>query len=179
MNISWVHLGETGSTFFFRSAQAKSQKLWVRSLEIPDDTENKTKKLITETNKIQDFFFNYYKKLNTNPDPFSTAKFKDLFPTQLLEKINKLDSIVVKQKLNLPINIAELRKAMSKLNKSSCGRPDGISSKLLEWFSKICPNLILKAINEQMFSGNSNDKAVNERTIIFIPKLTDRLDIKK
>ena len=42
-NISWAHLGETGSTFFFRSAQAKRQKLWVRSLEIPNDTKNKTK----------------------------------------------------------------------------------------------------------------------------------------
>ena len=98
---------------------------------------------------------------------------------QLLENINKLDSANVKQKLNLPISIAELRNSISKLNKSSCGGPDGISSKLLECFSKICPNLILKAINEEMFSGNSNGKAVNKRTIIFIPKPTDRLDIKK
>ena len=30
-----------------------------------------------------------------------------------------------------------------------------------------------------MFSGNSNDKAVNERTIIFILKPVNRLDIKK
>jgi hypothetical protein len=45
MNISWAHLGETGLTFFFRSAQAKRQKLWVCSLEIPHDTKNKTKKL--------------------------------------------------------------------------------------------------------------------------------------
>ena len=136
MNISWASLGETGSTFFFRSAQAKRQKLWVRSLEIPDDIDSKTKKLITETDKIQNFFFNYYEKLNTKPDPFSTAKFNDFFPMQLLEKINKLDSNNVKQKLNLPISIAELRNSISKLNKNSCGGPDGISSKLLEWFFK-------------------------------------------
>ena len=179
MNISWASLGETGSTFFFRSAQAKRQKLWVRCLEVPDDTNSKTKKIIYETDKIQDYFFHYYEKLNTNPDPFSTVKFNDFFPTQLFEKINKLDSNDVKQKLNLPISIAELRKSISKLNKSSCGGPDGISSKLLEWFSIICPNLILKAINKQMFSGNSNGKAVNERTIIFIPKPADRLDIQK
>ena len=29
-----------------------------------------------------------------------------------------------------------------------------------------------------MLSGNSSDKVVNERTIIFIPKPVDRLDIK-
>ena len=29
MSIDWALLGETGSTYFFRSAQAKRQKLWV------------------------------------------------------------------------------------------------------------------------------------------------------
>ena len=91
MNISWASLGETGLAFFFRSAQAKRQKLWVQSLEIPDDINSKTKKLITKTDKIQNFFLNYYEKLNTNPDPFTTAKFNDFFPTQLLKKTNKLD----------------------------------------------------------------------------------------
>ena len=97
MNIAWASLGETGSTFFFKSAPAKRQKLWVHSLEIPDDTDSKTKKLITETDLIQEFFFNYYKKVNTNPDPFSTTKFNDLFPMQLLENINRLDSVNGKQ----------------------------------------------------------------------------------
>ena len=104
MNISEAYLGETGSSFFFRSAQAKRQKLWVRSLEIPDDIDSKTKKLIAETDKIQSFIFNYYKKLNTNHDPFSTAKFNDFFPMQLLENIKKLDSANVRQKLDLPIS---------------------------------------------------------------------------
>ena len=68
--------------------------------------------------------------LNTNPDPFLTSKFNDFFPMQLLENINKLDSANVKQKLNLPISIAELRNSISKSNKNSCGGPDRIGSKL-------------------------------------------------
>ena len=42
MSIEWAQLGETGSTYFFRSAQAKRQKLWVRQLEI-DDIQKPTK----------------------------------------------------------------------------------------------------------------------------------------
>ena len=59
------------------------------------------------------------------------------------------------------------------------GGPDGISSKVLEWFSKICPNLILEAINQQMLSGNSENKPVNERTIILYPNQVIGLTLKK
>ena len=34
LSTEWALLGETGLTYFFRSAQAKRQKLWVRQLEI-------------------------------------------------------------------------------------------------------------------------------------------------
>ena len=58
MSIEWAQLGETGSTYFFRSAQAKRQKLWVRQLEIDDIQKPNKTKIITDTNQIQDSFFN-------------------------------------------------------------------------------------------------------------------------
>ena len=96
-----------------------------------------------------------------------------------MEKIPKITDKDVTKALDAPIGLAELQNALSKLNKSSAGGPDGISSKLLDWFANICPNLILKAINEQMLTGKSEEKEVNNRNIIFIPKPSDRIDIKK
>ena len=46
-------------------------------------------------------------------------------------------------------------------------------------FIEQCPNLILKALNEQMCIGDTKDKPINDRNIIFIPKPSDRIDIKK
>ena len=73
----------------------------------------------------------------------------------------------------------ELINAISRLNKGSCGGPDGISAKLLEGFIEQCPNLTLKALNDQMCIGDTQDKPINNRNIIFIPKPSDRIDIKK
>ena len=81
--------------------------------------------------------------------------------------------------LNSPIGLEELLNATSRLNKSSCGGPDGISAKLLAWFIERCPNLILKALNDQMCLGDTKDKPINDRNIIFIPKPTERTDIKR
>ena len=75
--------------------------------------------------------------------------------------------------------MVELTNAISKLNKGSCGGPDGISAKLLEWFLEQCPNLTLKALNDQMCLGETQDKPINDRNIIIIPKPSDRIDIKR
>ena len=136
-------------------------------------------KILQKQNKFKTFFFNYYEKLNTCSDPFSTEKFNIFFSSQFLDKIPKISSNFDKKLLNSPIVLAELKNALSKLNKSSTGGPDGISAKLLAWFSGICPNLILKAINEQMLTGNSENKEVNNRNMIFIPKPSDQIDIKR
>ena len=55
----------------------------------------------------------------------------------------------------------------------------GISSKLLQWFIRQCPNLTLKALNDHMCVGDTKDKPISDRKIIFIPKLTERIDIKR
>ena len=75
--------------------------------------------------------------------------------------------------------MAELINATTRLNKSSCGGPDGISYKLLEWFIGQCPNLILNALNYQMCKGDTKEKAINKRNIIFIPKPNSRIDTKR
>ena len=170
-------LGETGSTYFFRSAQAKRHEAWVRQLQIPSLSEHSKSKIIFNSTEIEDFFFHHYKDLNTRVDPFSLPNFNDFFPSDFLSKIPKFKSKFNKA-LDSPISMEELINATSRLNKRSCGGPDGISSKLLEWFIEQCPNLILKALNDQMCLGDTKDKPINDRNIIFIPKPSDRIDIK-
>ena len=67
------------------------------------------------------------------------------FPSDFLSKIPKFDSKYNKD-LDAPIGMEELINATARLNKSSCGGPDGISSKLLKWFIGQRPNLTLKAL---------------------------------
>ena len=178
LDVNWAMLGETGSTHFFRSAQAKRHEAWVRQLQIPSLSELSKSKIIFNSTEIEDFFFHHYKDLNTRIDPFSLPNFNDFFPSDFLSKIPKFNSKFNKA-LDSPISMEELINATSRLNKRSCGGPDGISSKLLEWFIEQCPNLILKALNDQMCIGDTKDKPINDRNIIFIPKPSDRIDIKK
>ena len=165
MDVNWAMLGETGSTFFFRSAQARRHRAWVRQLQIPDQSSPGKSKTIFKSSDIEDFFYTYYKDLNTRPDPFSTYNFNNFFPSDFLSTIPKFDS-KYNDDLNSPIGFEELLNATSRLNKSSCGGPDGISAKLLAWFIERCPNLILKALNDQMCLGDTNDKPINDRNII-------------
>ena len=159
-------LGETGSTYYFRSAPAKRHAACVRQLQIFSPSEHTQSKIIFNSTKIEDFFFLYYKDPNTMVDPFSHPNFNNFLTSKYLD----LDS---------PISIEELINATSRLNKGSCGGPDGISSKLLEWFIEQCPNLILKALNDQMCLGDIKDKPIKDRKKIFIPKPSDRIDIKR
>ena len=99
--------------------------------------------------EIEDFFHIYYKDLNTRPDPFLPSKFTSFFPSDFLSKIPKFDS-KYNNDLNSPIGMEELINATARLNKKSCGGPDGMSSKLLAWFIEQCPNLTLKALNDQI-----------------------------
>ena len=142
-------LGETGSTHYFRSAQAHKHEAWVRQLQISSPSDHNKSKVIFNSNEIEDFFFHYYKDLNTRIDPFSITNFNNFFPNDFLIKIPKFNS-KFKKDLDSPISMVELTNAISRLNKGSCGGPDGISAKLLEWFIVQCPNLTLKAINDQM-----------------------------
>ena len=177
-DVNWAMLGETGSTHFFRSAQSNRHEAWVRQLQIPSPSDHNKSEIIFNSNEIEEHFFNYYKDLNTRPDPFSITNFNKFFPNEFLIKIPKFNSKFNKD-LDSPISMVELTNAISRLNKRSCGGPDGISAKLLEWFTEQCPNLTLKAINDQMCVGETQDKPINDRNIIFIPKPSDRIDIKR
>ena len=168
LDVNWAMLGETGSTFYFRSAQAKRHEAWVRQLQIPSPSEHSTPKIIFNSTEIEDLFFFYYKDLNTRKDPFSLHNFNDFFTSDFLNKIPKFNSSF-NNDLDSPISMVELINAKARLNKSSCGGPDGISAKLLEWFIEQCPNLILKALNDQMFLGDTKDKPINDHNIINRP----------
>ena len=60
LDVNWAMLGETGSTHYFRSAQAKRHEAWVRQLQIPSPSEHSKPEIIFNSIEIEDFFFLYY-----------------------------------------------------------------------------------------------------------------------
>ena len=165
-----VH-GEDGSRCFLRSRTARRSKAFVRIFEKANG------EIIHESYDIEKQFFEHFKNILEAPDPFCKSAFYS-FVNPFLSKFGKILE-VDRESFQVPISIQELNHAIKKINSNSCAGPDGLSGKLLRFIHSFCPRLICHAINNELFTGKCAGKDIMLRRLIFIPKPTDKITIKK
>ena len=71
----------------------------------------------------------------------------------------------------------EIKKALEKIKTNSCGGLDFVSGKLLKYIYKVIPGLINAAVRETFNVRQRHDRLVL-RTLVFIPKKTDKRNYK-
>ena len=165
-----VH-GENGSRCFLRSRVARRSKAFVRIFEKSNG------EIIHDSYLIEKQFFDHYKNILEAPDPFCKQAFYD-FVNPFISKFGKV-SVVDRESFQSPISLQELKYAIKKVNSSSCPGPDGLTAKLLTFIHSFCPRLICHSINNELFLGKCEGKDVMLRRLIFIPKPTDKITIKR
>ena len=165
-----VH-GEDGSRCFLRSKVARRSKAFVRIFEKTNG------EIIHDSYEIEKQFFDYYKNILEAPDPFCEKAFYD-FVNPYISKFGKvLDED--RDCFQSQISLQELKYAIERMNLNSCAGPDGVTSKLLAFIHGFCPRLICHSINNELFSAKCVGKEVMLRRMIFIPKPTDKITIKR
>ena len=170
-NIDYEIHGEEGSRCFLRSKVARRSKAFVRIFEKPNG------EIINDSFEIEKQFFEHYKNILEAPDPFCQQAFY-AFVNPFISKFGRV-SDVDRESFQSPISLQELNHAIKKINSNSCPGPDGVTGRLLSFIHKICPRLFCHAINYELFAGKCEGKDIMLRRLIFIPKPTDKITIKR
>ena len=170
-NIDYEIHGEEGSRCFLRSKVARRSKAFVRIFEKPNG------EIIHDSFEIEKQFFEHYKDILEAPDPYCQQAFYE-FVNPFICKFGKI-SVEDRVSFQSPISIQELNHAIRKINSNSCPGPDGLTGRLLRFIYNICPRLFCHAINNELFAGKCEGKEIMLRRLIFIPKPTDKITIKR
>ena len=171
LNIDYEVYGEDGSRCFLRSRVARRSKSFVRIFKKSNG------EIINDSYEIEKQFFEHYKDILEAPDPFCQQAFYD-FVSPFISKFGKVKG-EDRESFQSPISIQELNHAIKKINSNSCPGPDGVTGKLLRFIHNFCPRLFCHAINNELFAGKCKGKDIMLRRLIFIPKPTDKITIKR
>ena len=169
--IDFEVLGESGSKYFLRSKIARRSKAFVRIFEKSDGV------VCYESFEIEKQFYEHFKNILEAPDPFCKQSFYE-FVNPFIDKFGKITD-EDRASFQVPISMQEVKYAVSRVKSDVAPGPDGVTGSLIKFLHEICPRLFCKVINDQILTGCCKGKDIMLRKLIFIPKPTQKITIKR
>ena len=169
--IDYEVLGESGSKYFLRSKVARRSKAFVRIFEKPDGT------VIYDSFSIEKQFYEHFKNILEASDPFCKQTFYE-FVNPFIDKFGLINDDD-RASFQVPISMQEVKYAIGRVKSDVAPGPDGVTGSLIKLLHNICPRLFCKVINEEILTGSCKGKDIMLRKLIFIPKPTQKITIKR